>query len=68
MKARKSLLAERLLADPAARDKFRLFMASRKVVSGGVGEANRLGEAIPVATGEGQVLVVPRLLSTKVAG
>lgn len=68
MKARKSQLAERLLADPAARDKFRVFMATRKAVADGVQNTSGAQDAISVSTKNGKVLVVPTLLSTKVAG
>lgn len=67
MKARKSQLAERLLADPAARDKFRDFMAHRKLALS-KGEKVGAEDTIAVPTQTGRVLVVPRLLSTKVAG
>lgn len=68
MKAHKSELAERLLADPVARDKFRVFMATRKTTIAGTIQSSRGGDAISVPSKSGKVLVVPTLLSTKVAG
>ena len=67
MKARKSPLAEKLLADPAAREQFRAFMTQRKAPAHSADTKGRQ-EAISVNTAQGRVLVVPTLLTPKLAG
>lgn len=68
MKARKSVLAERLLADPSAREQFRTYMARRKAVAGTPEVSARSGRVIiSFQTDAGEVRVMPTLLSPKIA-
>jgi hypothetical protein len=66
MKARKSRLAEQLLADPAAREQLRDFMGAAKH-SARVGNSTNRSEAVVLRTADGR-RVVPRLVTPKLVG